>query len=642
MTETPLNPVGNSPIAFKAETRQLLEILIHSLYTEREIFLRELVSNASDALTRMAFEMLTNRSVLDPEAPLEIRITTDPEKHLLTISDTGIGMTHDEMVENLGTIARSGAREFMEAAKTSGATPEQISPQPEQGANQTPAKSLADIIGQFGVGFYSAFMVADWIRVTSRSYQPEAEASSWYSTGQDSFTMESADKAARGTLVEIKLKDDATEFTDLNKLREIIHKHSDFIGYPIYLGDQTEQANRQSALWRQNPRQVEEKEYNEFYRQLTLDMEAPLAHAHMVVDAPVQVYAILFVPSNADRAMFSPRREPGLKLYSRKILIQDYCKDLLPDYFNFIQGVVDSEDLPLNISRETVQSNRLMAQTKKLITAKVIDALKTLAKDKPEDYARFWKSFGHFLKQGVAIEQVDAESLYPLLRFHTSLHLQEWSSLEDIVARMKPGQDKLYYIMGEDDRSITYNPHLDLFRKQSVEVIVLTDPMDSFMLLRLTKFKDFELVNAAAANTELPKNDTPEEAETAPDIKTEDLAALIGRFKTVLGDRVTDVRSTTHLTDSPARLVDPDGVPDQPLQRVYRLLGKEYETPKKVLEINPHHPILARMSALGEEDPRPAMVIEQLYEDALLVEGLHPDPAGMIGRIQDLMQKALD
>lgn len=643
MTETSSNPVGSSPIAFKAETRQLLEILIHSLYTEREIFLRELVSNASDALTRMAFEMLTNRSVLDPEAPLEIRITTDTEKHLLTISDTGVGMTRDELVENLGTIARSGARAFMEAAKASDPSASQPNPQPEEGSAQSPAKRLADIIGQFGVGFYSAFMVADWIRVTSRSYQPEAKAACWYSTGQDTFSMEPVERAVRGTTVEIKLKDDATEFTDLNTLRQIIHKHSDFIGYPIYLGDQTEQANRQSALWRQNPRQVEDKEYDEFYRQLTLDMEAPLAHAHMVVDAPVQVYAVLFVPSNAERAMFSPRREPGLKLYSRKILIQDYCKDLLPEYFNFIQGVVDSEDLPLNISRETVQSNRLMAQTKKLVTAKVIDALKSMAKDKTEDYAKFWKAFGHFLKQGIAIEQADAESLYPLLRFHTSLHLQEWSSLEDIVERMKPGQDKLYYILGEDDRSIAYNPHLDLFRKQNVEVIVLTDPMDSFMLLRLTKYKDFEIVNAAAANTELPKDDKAvEEAETASDINAGDLAALIQRFKTVLGDRVTDVRSTTHLTDSPARLVDPDGVPGQPLQRVYRLLGKEYEAPKKVLEINPHHPILARMSSLGAEDPRPAMVIEQLYEDALLVEGLHPDPAGMIGRIQDLMQKALD
>ncbi len=639
MTETPPIQAESAPITFKAETRQLLEILIHSLYTEREIFLRELVSNASDALTRVAFEMLTNRDILDPEVPLEIHITTDKDQRLLTIRDSGIGMTHDEMVENLGTIARSGAKAFMEAAKEANSE----GSQPGEPAETTPAKKLADIIGQFGVGFYSAFMVAESIRVTSRSYEPDAAAATWVSTGQDTFHMEAAEKADRGTVVEIKLKEDATEFTDLNNLRQIIHKHSDFIGYPIFLGDDTEQANRQSALWRQNPRQVEEKEYEDFYRQLTLDPEAPVTHTHLVVDAPVQVYAVLFVPSSAERTMFSLRREPGLKLYSRKILIQDYCKDLLPEYFNFVQGVVDSEDLPLNISRETVQSNRFMQQIKKLITAKVIDALKTLAKHKPESYAKFWKNLGHFIKQGVAIEPVDAEALYPLLRFHTSQHPQEWSSLEDITGRMKVGQDKLYYIMGEDERSIAYNPHLDLFRKQNVEVIVLTDPMDSFMLLRLNKYKDFELVNAADATTEPPKSDeNPAESEPASNISPDDLTHLIERFKSVLGERVTDVRTTTHLLDSPARLVDPDGVPGQPLQRVYKLLGKEYEAPKKVLEINPHHPILARLSSLPEDDPRPAMVIEQLFEDALLVEGLHPDPASMIGRIQFLIEKALN
>jgi|SRR5450759_5140979 molecular chaperone HtpG len=638
MTDTPPTPTKSTPLAFKAETRQLLEILIHSLYTEREIFLRELISNASDALTRMAFEMLTNRDVLDPEVPLEVHITSDPEKRRLTIRDNGIGMNELEMVENLGTIARSGARAFMEAAQEAN----QTAPKPGEGSETGPAKNLSDIIGQFGVGFYSAFMVAEWIRVTSRSYQAQAAAASWYSTGENTFSIEPAEMAERGTVVEIQLKEDAAEFTDLNRLRQIIHKHSDFIGYPIYLGEESEQANRQSAIWRQYPRQVEEKEYEDFYRQLTLDSEGPVAHAHLVVDAPVQVYAVLFVPSNTERTMFSPRRETGLKLYARKILIQDYCKDLLPEYFSFVQGVVDSEDLPLNISRETVQSSRFMTQIKKLVTAKVVESLKALAKDKPDAYAVFWKNFGHFIKEGVAIEPVDPESLYPLLRFHTTLHPQEWASLDDVSGRVKAGQNKLYYIMGEDERSITYNPHLDLFRKQNVEVLILTDPMDSFMLLRLTKYKDFELVNAAAADAELPKSDESiPEAEQTPDMNATDLSMLIEKFKSVLGDRVTDVRSTTHLLDSPACLVDPDGVPGQPLQRVYKLLGKEYESPKKVLEINSRHPILTRLSSLPADDPRPAMVIEQLYEDALLVEGLHPDPASMIGRIQSLIEKAL-
>ena len=639
MTEATPNPTESSPIAFKAETRQLLDILVHSLYTEREIFLRELISNASDALTRMAFETLTNRDVLDPEVPLEIRITTDAENHLLTIRDTGIGMTRDELVDNLGTIARSGAKDFMEAAKEA----EQSTPQENESPETAQAKNLADIIGRFGVGFYSAFMVADWIKVTSHSYQAQSSATSWYSTGQDTFTLAPADKTDRGTVVEIKLKDDATEFTDLERLRQIIHKHSDFIGYPIYLGDEAEQANRQTALWRQNPRQVEDNEYDEFYRQLTLDTEAPIAHAHMVVDAPVQLYAVLFMPANTERAMFSPRREPGLKLYSRKILIQDYCKDLLPEYLNFVQGVVDSEDLPLNISRETVQSNRLMGQIKKLVTNKVLDTLKNLAKDKPESYATFWKGFGQFIKEGVAIDPADPEALYPLLRFHTTLHPQEWSSLEDIAGRMKPGQTKLYYILSDDERSIAYNPHLDLYRKQSVEVVVMTEPIDSFMLLRLTKYKELELADAAAAGTSLPEDaETAAEAQDKPVVEGDDLASLIAQFKTVLGDQVTDVRSSTHLLDSPACLVDADGAAGQPLQHVYKFLGKEYEAPKKVLEINPRHPILARLSHLTADDARYTTVIEQLYEDALLAEGLHPDPARMIGRIQSIIEKALE
>ena len=621
MSET-TTPLENQAIPFRAETRQLLNILIHSLYTEREIFLRELVSNASDALTRMNFEMLTNREVKDPQLPLEIRITADPEKRLLTVRDTGVGMTREELVDNLGTIARSGAKEFLNAAASGD-------------------KNLSDIIGQFGVGFYSAFMVAESIKVTSRSYKPEAEAACWISSGEDTFTVESASKDERGTEVEIKLKEDAVDFGNDYRIKEVIRKHSDFISFPIYIADQTEQTNRQTALWRQNPREVKEDEYNEFYRQLTLDVLPALTYAHMSVDAPAQMYAILFVPSNPEGFMFSPRREPGLKLYSRKILIQDFCKDLFPDYYNFVQGVVDSEDLPLNVSRESVQSNRVMAQLKKLVTNKITDTLKALAKDKPETYAKFWEIYSRAVKQGIATEQVEPESLYPLLRFHTSSKTNEWSSLEDVTGRMKPGQERLYYILGEDDRSVTYSPHLDAYRKRETEVIFLTDPIDSFMLLRLTKYKDFPIVNVASTTTELPKVEETASEESTPALAEQDLNSLIQKFKDVLGDRVADVRSTDRLTDSPARLVDPEGSPDQSIQRVYRLLNKEFNVPKKVLEINPRHAIMSGLSALPSDDPRFTPVIEQIYENALLIEGIHPDPASMIGRIQKLIEEAL-
>jgi molecular chaperone HtpG len=619
MDDSGNSPESPQPIPFKAETRQLLDILINSLYTEREIFLRELISNASDALTQVDFEILTNRSVLDPGAELAIRILPDPENNTLTIQDSGIGMTNQELIDNLGTIAHSGVRDFIAATKETN-------------------NKISDLIGQFGVGFYSAFMVADSIKVISRSYDPEAQAASWSSSGADTFTVEPVEKSERGTSVILHLKSDASEFTQDYRLREIVKKHSDFIPFPIYIGDKPEQVNRQTALWRQTPRQVEEKEYEEFYKQLTLDFEPPLVHTHMVVDAPVQMYAILFVPANPERNLFSSRKEDGLKLYAHKVLIQDYCKDLLPEYLRFVQGVVDSEDLPLNVSRESVQSNRVMAQLKKLVTTKVVDTLKQLAKDKPQDYDKFWLTYNRPIKQGVAIEQEEPESLYPLLRFRTTAKPDSWSSLDDYVERMKPEQKQIYYLLGDDEHSIVYSPHLDVVRKHAYEVLLLTDPLDSFMLMRLNKYKDWPLANVASADLELPK--VPEEPETEKPAEI-DSSALITRFKDQLGERVADVRTTTRLSDSPARLVDPQGVPNQEMQRVYRLIKQDFEVPKKVLEINPWHPIVTRLNALPAEDARSSLVIEQIYEDALLIEGLHPDPASMIGRIQKLIEAAL-
>ena len=610
-------------IPFMAETRQLLDILIHSLYTDREIFLRELISNASDALTQIDFLLLTHRNVNSPEAELSIRIAPDPKENTITISDTGLGMTSDELVENLGTIAHSGARAFVEAAKKSG-------------------KDLANMIGQFGVGFYSAFMVADWIKVVSRSYKPDAQAAVWYSTGNDTFTVEQAERAERGTSVIVKLKSEASEFLQESRLKEIIRKHSDFIPFPIYIGKEKEQINRQTTLWRQNPRQVEEKEYHEFYKQLTLDFEPPLIYTHMVVDAPAQMYAILYVPSKFERALFSLRREDGLKLYARKVLIQEYCKDLQPEYFRFVQGVVDSEDLPLNVSRESIQSNKVMLQLKKLITSKVIDTLKKLSEEKPEAYEKFWNEFGRYVKEGVAIEQSEPEVLYPLLRFHTTQHTDQWCSLDDYVKRMKPDQKEIYFIMGDDERSVVYSPHLDIVRQKEIEVLMLTDPVDAFMLIRLNKYQDYQLVNIARADLSMPEEDKKKQLDEGGATTPEpDLTVLVDRFKKQLGERVSDVRITNRLSESPSRLVDPQGAPAQELQRVYRLLKEDFQAPKKVLELNPRHTILVRLSSLPADDPLVALIIEQVYEDALLIEGLHPDPVGMIPRIQKLMEAAL-
>lgn len=614
---------SSKPIAFKAETRQLLNILVHSLYTDREIFLRELISNASDALTHIDFEILTNRNILDPEVDLAIRIIPDPEENTLTITDTGIGMTAEELTENLGTIAHSGARNLLEVVSDGD-------------------KDLAEIIGQFGVGFYSTFMVAEWIKVISRSYHPDSQAASWHSTGSDTFTVEPADKVERGTSVIVKLKSDASEFLQEYRLSEIIRKHSDFIAYPIFIGDKEEQVNRQTAVWRQQPRQVKQEEYDEFYKQLTLDFEAPLTHAHMVVDAPVQMYAVLFVPPSPDRSWFTSRKEGGLKLYSRKVLIQEYCNDLLPEYLRFVQGVVDSEDLPINISREAVQSSKVMVQLRKLVTSKVLETLKKLAKDNEERYRKFWEAYARHIKQGVAIEQNESEGLYPLLRFHTTSNPERWSSLEDYVQGMKPDQTDIYYIMGDDDRSVIYSPHLDIVRRFDYDVLLLTDPLDAFMLVKLTKYGDYPLTNVASAELELPESEKENSEDTEPPVSEEEFSTLIDRFKTQLKEQVKDVRITDRLSESPARLVDVEGAPNQEMQRVYRFLNKEFETPEKVLELNPRHQILIRMTSLPSESALIPLIIEQIYENALLIEGLHPDPASMISRIQKLMETALE
>lgn len=612
----------NQPIPFRAETHQLLDILIHSLYTDRDVFLRELISNAADALTRINFEMLTNRNVLDPDVELGIWISVDPEQKLLVIRDTGVGMNQQELVENLGTIAHSGARAFLNAAQEGNA-------------------QLSDIIGQFGVGFYSAFMVAEWIRVSSRSYLPDSQAATWFCTGADTFTIQPAEKSERGTTVTIKLKEDAEEFSKEYRLKEIIKKHSDYIPFPIYLGEKKEQVNRQTSLWRQQPRQVEEQQYQDFYKQLTLDLEAPLTYTHLVIDAPVQMYAILYVPSTSERNILSLRKQDGLTLYARKVLIQEYNQDLLPEFFRFVVGVVDSEDIPLNISRESVQSSRVMNQLKKIISGKLIENLKTLAKEKPEEYLKFWRTYGRYIKGGIATDPEYFETLLPLLRFRTINHPEEWKSLDDYVTEMKEGQQRIYFILGDEEHSILNSPHLEVFKKLGYDVLLMTEPVDSFMLMRLDKFGDRILANASTEDLKLPKEQEESEAESASPLPVTDMQKMIERIKKQLGDKVVEVRSTDRLVESPARLVDEEGKINPQLQRVYKLLDQEYKVPQKILEINPRHIILKRLSGLPEDHPLNGPIIDQIYENALLIDGLHPDPGSMIKRIQQIMEAAL-
>lgn len=607
-------------LEFRAEVQQLLNILAHSLYTEREIFLRELISNASDALHRIQFELLTNRDVVDPDAALDVRIDWDADARTVTVADTGIGMTREELIENLGTIAHSGALAFMQ----------------RMAEGQRPA----DIIGQFGVGFYSVFMVADEVTVTTRSCRPEAGAWRWTSRGDSRFTLAPADKASRGTVVELKLKEDATEFASRWRLERIVKKHSDYVSFPVYVKETV--ANQQTALWRKPLSEVVEAEYADFYRQLTLDPAEPLLHAHIVTDAPVELRSILYVPRKLDRGVLNMRADYGVKLYSKKVLIQEFSKDLLPEHLRFVEGVVDSEDIPLNISRETVQSNRLMRQIQKVLTGRVLKALRELADERPDDYAGFWSEFGVFFKQGIASQGGENADLLPLLRFQSSKSEGKLASLAEYAGRMVEGQGDIYYILGNDLASVAGSPHLDAFRARDLEVLYLADPFDGFMMQGLHEFEGKPFRNVDDPSLALPgtaRETPPAEATVA----AADLAGLFARCKQVLGDRITEVRESQALVDSPARLVSANTGFERDLQRVRRLLEQDYKLPPKILELNGHHPLVRNLAGRVASQPAAAMIdpaIELLFDNLLLVEGLHPNPAGMAPRIQALLEQA--
>jgi len=608
---------------FKAETRQLLNILIHSLYTERDIFLRELISNASDAISRLNFELLTNKDLLDPDIDPRINIKINKENKTITITDTGIGMDQNEVIENIGTIAHSGAREFLEAATKSGET------------------DLSNIIGQFGVGFYSAFMVSDRIEVISRSSRKSDSAIHWISDGGETYTLEKGTKENRGSEIILHLKDDASEYLEDYRLRQIIKRHSDYIPYPITLNDNEEQINRQTAIWRQQPHSVKPEEYKDFYNQFTLDFKDPIGHLHLSIDAPIQLYGLLYIPSSVEPNLFSDRKDYGLKLYARKVMIQEFTKELLPEFLRFMQGVVDSEDLPLNVSRESFQSTKSIAQIKKILSSKVLDHLEQLKTNEHEKYNDFWKEFGFFIKEGLASTSEFDEELLSLLQVKTINRIAEWQSLAEYIENMIENQKKIYYIISENENSALNSPHLEIFKKQNIDVVTFTDPIDPFVLMRINKYKDYDLVNVTANDLDLPEKKSEEKEETEENLDQNDLNELLTFFKTTLSERIKEVRTTNKLVDSPARLVDSAGSPSQEMQKAYRYLQKDFESPEKILEINPNHLIIINLSKIKGISPIRDLVIEQLFENALIADGIQPNSANMIKRVNQIIEAAL-
>jgi len=616
--------------AFKAEVRQLLDILVHSLYTNREIFLRELASNASDALDKLHFEQSRGADLADPELPLEIRIEADKEAKTLTISDTGIGMTRDELVENIGTIAHSGTADFVKAA-----------------SEGTEKKSLESFIGRFGVGFYSVFMVAKEVELVTRSARPGEPAWCWKSDGLGTYTIEPAgDDARRGTTITVHLKDDTDKFADIETLRDIVRRHSNFVSFPILVAG--ERTNTVQALWREPKFNVKPEQYAEFYKFLTHDIDEPLDSLHTSVDAPVQFSALLFIPKKNYDLFGMGQERKGLDLYVRRVLIQKDNQDILPEYLGFLRGVVDSEDLPLNISRETLQENVLLRKISQTLVKQVYAELERLADDK-DRYAEFWREHGKFFKFGYS-DYMQRDRYAELLRFNSSVSEDKDGlvSLAEYAGRMREGQKEIYYASGPSCEALRQNPHLEMFRRKGLEVLYLFEPVDEFAMDSLGKYKDFEL--KAAERADMAAIETFPDVGTAeaqaPEMSDEEMAAfpdLLKRMQEILGERVTEVRESRRLKDSPACLVTPGEGMTASMEKIMRAMAKDTSIPQKVMEVNRDHRLVRNLLAVLRADPQDgylALATEQLYEAALLQEGYLQDPHALVGRIQDHLTKA--
>ncbi|OPX87621.1 molecular chaperone HtpG [Pelotomaculum sp. PtaB.Bin117] len=605
---------------FQAEVKQILDIVVNSLYTDREIFLRELISNAADALEKFRYENLTNKNVKDGELPLEITIELDDKEHTLTITDTGIGMTREELIENLGTIAHSGSKAFIRQMAE---------------ANQ---KDL-NLIGQFGVGFYAAFMVAKKIRVLSRSYQPEAAGCEWVSDGIGNYTVGAATDLPRGTKIILELKDDAHEFAGVEVIKRIIKQYSSFVSFTIRVNG--EQINTVQAIWTRNKNEIKEEEYNEFYKFIANAYDEPLYRLHFSADAPLAINALLFVPKqNFERYGFS-RTEPGVNLYCRKILIQQQAEGILPEWLRFVKGVVDSEDIPLNISRETMQDSTLMSRLRRAVTGRFLRFLNEQAKADPDKYEEFWKQFGFFIKEGVSSDYTHRDELAKLLRFESSKSEPgKLISLADYTQRMKEGQKDIYYINGPTREIIEAGPYLEVFRARDLEVIYTHEPVDDFVLSNLMDYEEKKLVSADQAGLDLPALDEKPDGEQ---LDHETVQSLTGWMKEILGNKVTEVKESTRLINSPAVILNQDGMMTSSMQRVMQAVNKDLGAiGRKMLEINPRHELIKRLAALREKDEKFArLAAEQIYDNALISAGLMTDPRDMVNRMYDILERAL-
>ena len=621
---------------FQTEVQQVLQILIHSLYTDKDVFLRELISNASDALDKIRFRSLTDRDITDPDAELEIEVDVNTSAKTLTIRDTGVGMTRDEVNDNIGTIAHSGSADFIR----------QLSESKDEG-------DKLRLIGQFGVGFYSVFMVAERVVVTSRSADLEAEAVMWESTGDGTYSVSTTkDRTERGTEIKVYVRGDCEEYLDAHRLESIIRKHSDFVAYPVKVAGK--QANEASALWARPRSEVTEEQYKEFYQHLTGDHQEPLAWEHVNVDVPIQFYSILYIPQKSPlELLFAPEPKISLNLHVRRVFIQDDCNELLPLYLRFVRGVVDCDDLPLNVARESLQNNPVMTKIRATLTRRVLSLLEAMAKDKPADFLVFWESFGMVLKEGVARDFEHREQVAKLLLYYTSLSEAETTeagaertpdsagmvSLQTYVDRMQSEQEIIYYVAAESREAAAQSPLLETFRKRGLEVIYMADPVDEWVVGSMQDFdgKKFQAIDAE----DLELEDEPK-IEGAEENK-ERTIELVSFLKKQLENRVEDVRESQRLTDSPCVLVTPKGGLSPQMERIMRMSDQEFEPSKRILEINPRHPAIANMGELLVKDRDSAELVEWagfLVDYVLLAEGKIEEPQRVVATIQKMMSAA--
>ncbi|MCO1602855.1 molecular chaperone HtpG [Desulfosporosinus nitroreducens] len=605
---------------FQTEIRQLLDIVIHSLYTDREIFLRELISNAADAMEKLRYTQLTGPEVKDKDAVLEIHIDTDDNSHTLTITDTGIGMTKEELVENLGTIAHSGSKEFFKHLSAKG-----------------DQKDL-NLIGQFGVGFYSAFMVADKVTIYTRSYHQEGESFTWESDGVGSYTITEGEDRVRGTKMVLHLKEDAYDFAKEETIKRVIKQYSSFVPYPIMVNEQ--KVNTVDALWTKNKSEILDNDYNEFYKFIANAHDEPLLRLHFSSDAPLNINTLLFVPKENLEQFGFGRTEPGVSLYCKKVLIQEKSPLVLPEWLRFLRGVIDSEELPLNISRETMQDSALISKLNKVVTSRFLKFLDGQATAEPEKFKEFWEKFNFFIKEGAANDYTHQKDLIKLLRFESSnTEAGELVSLADYTGRMKDDQSAIYYVNGPSREVIESGPYLEVFRNKGIEVIYTYAAIDDYIFGAIREHEGKRLISADEADLNL--GDTEEQDRREEALSEEEVSNLTSWLKEVLGSKVTDVRESKRLVDSPAVVLSPYGT--NSMQRMMQMMNKDLNNVgPSVLEINAAHAMIKRLdTARKNEDSFAKIAAEQIFENAQIAAGLIVDPRGMVNRLNEILERAL-